>query len=206
MSDFQGTIRELKMNTEDIQLDAEDIILMLIEANERLLRKDTLNGITRLEKIIFLLERETTFEGVGQFFPFEAYNYGPFSKEVYEAVEFLKGCELLDVSEKIYVSPYASADEDKLLSEISDEGADNSKGLATEICFALTDNGRKVAKIMRDAVARKKQSDIEDIDRIIRKYGTLPLNHLIRYVYRQYPEMTSKSIHPEAAKINQSGD
>ncbi|MFW6170518.1 MAG: hypothetical protein ACODAD_08510, partial [Planctomycetota bacterium] len=169
------------MNAEEIQLDREDVILLLMEANERLLRKPTLNGITRLEKLVFLLEKESSFEGVGSFFPFEPNKFGPFSKEVYEAVEFLEGCELVEVREKTYVSPYAASDEDKLLSEISD---DDSGGLTTETRFALTENGRKVARKMREAVARKKQSDVEEVDRIIRKYGTRPLNHLIRYVYR----------------------
>ncbi len=187
------------MTIEEIQLDREDIILLLMEANERLLKKNTLNGITRLEKIIFLLENETSFEGIGRFYPFEPHNFGPFSKEVYEAVEFLEGCELIDVREKTYTSPYTVSDEEKLLSEISDEAGDAS---ATEKCFALTANGQKVARIMHDAVAKKKPADVLDIDKIIRKYGTLPLNHLIRYVYHQYPAMTSKSIHPEAAKVN----
>ena len=191
------------MATEEIQLDREDVVLLLMEANERLLRKRTLNGITRLVKLIFLLERESSFEGIGSFFPFEAHNFGPFSKEVYEAVEFLESCDLIEVDEKTYVSPYAASDEDKLMSEISDEEG----GIyATEKRYTLTENGRKVAQIMRDAVARKRPSDVEEVDEVVRRYGTRPLNHLIRYVYHQYPEMTSKSIHPEAAKVNHGSD
>jgi len=189
------------MQTEDIQLDREDVVLLLMEANERLLRKGTLNGITRLEKLLFLLEHESSFEGIGEFFVFEPHNFGPFSKEVYEAVEFLYGAELIDISEKTYALPYAVSGEMRLLDEISDEESGNQ---ATEMVFALTDNGRTVAQKIREAVGRKKPSDVEEVDRIIRMYGTRPLNHLIRYVYRQYPEMTEKSIHPEARRL-QSG-
>ena len=191
------------MTTEEIQLDREDIILLLMEANERILKKSTLNGITRLEKLIFLLDRETSFEGIARFFPFEPHNFGPFSKEVYEAVEFLEGCELIDVRERTYTSPYTASDDDKLLSQISDEAGDAP---ATEKCFALTANGQKVARIMHDGLAGKRQADVDEVDGIIRKYGTRPLNHLIRYVYHQYPAMTSKSIHPEAAKVNYGSD
>lgn len=186
------------MPLEDIQLDREDIILLILEANERLLRKNSLNGITRLEKLLFLLERESSFEGIGTFFAFEPHNFGPFSKEVYEAVEFLQGCELIDISERSFPSPYARADEDRLTAEISDE---ESESTVTEMRFSLTNDGRKVAKIMRDSVARKRPSDVEDVDALVRKYGTRPLNHLIRYVYHQYPDMTSKSVHPEAADV-----
>lgn len=191
------------MATEEIQLDREDIILLLLEANERLLKKSVLNGITRLEKLIFLLEQETSFEGIGCFFPFEPHNFGPFSKEVYEAVEFLEGCELIDVYERTYTSPYSASDEDKLLSEISDETRDAP---ATEKYFTLTANGQKVARIIHEALAGKRQADVDEVDRIVRKYGTRPLNHLIRYVYHQYPAMTSKSIHPEAARVNCGSD
>lgn len=194
------------METEPIQLDREDVVLLILEANERLLRKSVLNGITRLEKLLFLLERETDFEGVGDFFIFEPHNFGPFAKEVYAAIEFLSACELIEVREKSYASPYSNADEMKLLSEISENdfsAAPSEPAIqVTEKQFALTDNGRKVAKIMRDAVCRRRPSDIDQLDSLVRKYGTWPLNHLIRYVYRQHPDMTTKSIHPEAARIS----
>jgi len=189
------------MDTESIQLDPEDIILLLVEANERLLGKVWLSGITRLEKMLFLLEQETKFEGIGDFFRFEPHNFGPFSREVYEAVEFLSSCELIDIREKAYPSLYASSDEAKLLSEISEVDVlenDIAESQVTEKQFSLTENGRKVAQIMRDAIIRRRPSDVKELDGIVRRYGTWPLNQLIRYVYRQYPDMIVKSIHPEA--------
>jgi hypothetical protein len=171
---------------------------MILEANERIFGQSVFRGVTRLEKLIFLLEEETSFEGVGEFFPFEAHNFGPFSKEVYAAVEFLEGIDLIEVSERTYASPKAVSEEEKLAFEISD---DEQGSLATEKLFALTENGRKVAKIMRESVARKKKSDVEELEGIVRKYGSRPLNHLIRYVYRQYPALTTNSIHPEAARL-----
>jgi hypothetical protein len=187
------------METAEIQLDREDIVLLMLESNERVLGKSALNGITRLEKLLYLLERETDFEGIGEFFVFEPHNFGPFAKDVYAAVEFLSACELVEVRDKSYISPYSSADEAKLLSEISENEVRSAQ--VTEKQFSLTDNGRKVAKIIRDAVHQRRPTDIQQLDSIVLKYGTWPLNHLIRYVYRQYPEMTSKSIHPEAANL-----
>jgi uncharacterized protein YwgA len=191
-------------DTEQIQLDREDVILLILEANERVVGRHKLSGITRLEKLIFLLERETEFEFIGEFFVFEAHNFGPFSKEVYEAVEFLSSCDLIEVQEKTYSSLYSNSDEAKLLSEISESEAPEDQTASsgvTEKLFSLTENGRKVAKIMRESVARRRPSDVEQLDDIVRKYGTRPLNQLIRYVYRQHPEMTGKSIHPEARKL-----
>ncbi len=185
----------------NIQLDAEDVVLLVLEANERLLRKSSLDGITRLEKLIFLLENETDFEGLGTFFLFEPHNFGPFSKGVYSAVEFLEGCDLIEVREKSYPSLYATSDEVKLMSELLDGNVPSfalTESQITERQFLLTDNGRTVATKIRGAVLHRRPADIKGLDLVIKKYGHLPLNHLIRYVYRQYPAMTVKSIHPEA--------
>ncbi len=184
----------------DIDLDSEDFILLLLEANERLLGKDAVSGITRLEKLLFLLKNETDFEGIARFFVFEPHNFGPFSKEVYEAVDFLEGCELIQVREKIYTSLYARSNEAKLSTEISDEDENIQ---ATEKVFSLTENGRIVARKLREAIAAKRPQDIKALDGIVLRYAGWPLNQLIRYVYRKYPEMTVKSVHPEAKRLLQ---
>lgn len=183
----------------DVQLDGEDVILMLVEANERLHGRKYLSGITRLEKLVYLLEKETRFEAVGRFFPFFAHNFGPFSKEVLEAVDFLEGCTLLEVREKAYGTLYAAADEDELSTEITDDAEGQVEVKERE--FRLTDNGRIVAQKMRQAVAARRPTDVKELDELVLKYGAWPLRQIIRYVYRQYPEMTVKSIHPEAQRM-----
>src|SRR5439155_7786114 len=77
----------------EMQIDREDVILLLLDANERLLGKKTIGGITRLQKLLFLLEKETNFEGIVEFFPFEPYNFGPLSKKVAQVAELLQGCD-----------------------------------------------------------------------------------------------------------------
>jgi uncharacterized protein len=188
-----------------VQLDREDVVLLIFEANERLFRKETFNGVTRLEKVLFLLLKETSFEGIGDFYQFTAHNFGPFSKEVYEAVDFLSSCGLISVREKSYPSYYAGAGEASLRNEIdaSSEADEDQPVMATEKLFSLTDDGRKVAGIMREAVTRRRPQDIAELDRIMVRYANLPLNQLIRYVYGRYPKMTENSIHPEAQRVHQ---
>lgn len=183
------------------QVDAEDVILLILEANERKLNKSIFRGITRLEKLIFLLERETDFSGVGDLFAFRAYNYGPFSKEVYSAIDFLSGYELIEVTEIPHYSASTGAEEAILNREISgnDYNNDADSSQVKEKAFALTSNGRRLANALRSGLASERQRDPHCIDQILTKYGTMPLNLLIKYVYKQYPEMTTKSIHPEAA-------
>jgi len=196
------------MNKEEfleIQLDPEDIILLLLEANETLLGKHAVGGVTRLEKLLFLLQRETNIEKMDSFYEFTAHNYGPFSKEVYEALDFLEGFELIQVKERVHSSYYTNVGEILLLQAISEEEFSetttiNSEGV-TEKLFLLTESGHKVAKKLRQTIEKRRPKDIEELNGIIRRYGKLPLNQLIRYVYHKYPEMTVKSIHPEANKV-----
>jgi len=190
----------------EIQLDPEDIILLLLEANEKLLGKYALGGVTRLEKLLFLLQKESDFEKIGSFYEFTAHNFGPFSKEVYEALDFLEGFELIQVKECVHSSYYANVGEALLLQEVSEGEVDevttgNAIG-ATEKLFTLTEDGRKVAQKLRQTIEGRRPKDIEELNGIIRRYGKLPLNQLIRYVYRQYPEMTVKSVHPEANRLS----
>lgn len=196
------------MNKEEsieIQLDPEDIILLLLEANETLLGKHAVGGVTRLEKLLFLLQRETNIEKMDSFYEFTAHNYGPFSKEVYEALDFLEGFELIQVKERVHSSYYTNVGEFLLLQAISEEEVSetttiNSEGV-TEKLFLLTESGHKVAKKLRQTIEKRRPKDIEELNGIIRRYGKLPLNQLIRYVYHKYPEMTVKSIHPEANRL-----
>ena len=193
----------------EIQLDPEDIILLILQANRELLGKDALAGITRLEKLLFLLQNETDFEGIGTFFEFSAHNFGPFSKEVYEATEFLEGCELIVIRERTYPSYYANVGEEQLLEEISEDNSEvdpqhteeTATPSATERLFLLTDAGTTVAQKVRGAIMARRPQDIQQLNSIVIRYGTLPLNQLIRYVYRRYPAMTVKSIHPEARRL-----
>ena len=197
--DPSGTI-----DVASIHLDREDVVLLVLKANEELFQRESFNGITRLEKILFLIEKETDFEGIADFFVFKAHNFGPFSKEVYEAVDFLASCDLITIREKSYVSYYAGMGEASLREEIdasSDDGGSDNVIEATEKVFSLTPQGRKVADIMHAAVRRRRPKDIAELERILVRFVNLPLNQLIRYVYTRYPAMTVKSIHPEAKRI-----
>lgn len=191
---------------EGFQLDREDIVLLLVEANERLFGRSTFGGITRLEKLIFLLQKETDFRKVGDLYEFTPHNFGPFSKEVYEAIDFLESCDLIETRERAYSSYYANKEESQLLEELDEgdpsESIAGSDAGAVEKMFSLTKNGREVARKLRQVIASRYPKSTEQIDSLILRHGNLPLNQLIRYVYRRYPETTTKSIHPEAGRMS----
>jgi len=186
------------MNT--YELDREDVILLLLDTSVRLLGSPTFKGITRLEKLVFLLTKEGGNDVAG-LFHFTPYKFGPFSKDVYECTEFLRGLGLLDVSERSIESYYATAEEEELFREISDSDESAAVG-AREKIFQLTENGNKVATRLRQIWSSERPQDLSKIEEIVTRYAGLPLNQIIRHVYGRYPAMATKSIHPEARKLS----
>lgn len=172
----------------EVQLDPEDVIILLLEANERILGKKTLRGITRLEKLVFLLSQETTFTGIASLFVFRPYLFGPHSEEVASAISFLEGMGLVDVSTNSFT--LQTQTDEEFLSSVEEE--------KREYIYKLTDQGRRVAAYWRNALP---ESDKIAIDKIVRRYGTMALTQLIRYVYSRYPDSAVKSIHPEARRL-----
>jgi hypothetical protein len=161
---------------------AEDLVLLLIAAHGPDGQTGRLNGITRLEKLLFLADMETKVStSVDLPFAFRAYDYGPYSKAVYEGVDLLEQAGLLR-EERVLEG--ASLDE---LEEDFAAGTDIREGV--ERRFVLTDAGEEVAALLK--VRNPRES--EDLAQIKQQYGGLPLRTLIRYVYRKYPDYAKAS-------------
>jgi uncharacterized protein len=164
-------------------LDSTDLVLLLLAAptaNERL--QDAMPGITRLEKLLYLVDRETE-EGkkVGERFSFKPYDFGPFSKDVYEAVRVLEAAGLL--REELV---YSGRDVDSVEARLA--GLDEEPE-GTERRFFLTPDGKVVADLLSERAPKL----IEELTRIKDRYGRLPLRNLIHYVYTRYPGSAQRS-------------
>src|SRR5260370_26301053 len=107
------------MNSE---IDREDVLLLIFESYERLFQKASFNGVTRLEKLVFLLGAEGNFKDIDSLFAFRAYKFGPYSKAVYEAADFLELVDLVRVEVKPYYSYFLSQEEKELQRDIGTEG------------------------------------------------------------------------------------
>jgi|ERR1700728_1171560 len=187
------------MNSE---IDREDVLLLIFESYERLFQKASFNGVTRLEKLVFLLGAEGNLKDIDTLFAFRAYKFGPYSKSVYEAADFLQSVDLVRVETKPYYSYFLAEEEKELQRDIETEG-DGEEQIPSghERLFTLTDNGKAVADKLRLAWETEHPEYLRKIDEIVSRYGSLPLNQIIRYVYRRFPKMAEKSIHPEAQNL-----
>ncbi len=144
-----------------------------------------MDGITRLEKLLFLLEQETPLgDQLSEKPDFESHNFGPFSSKIYQAVDTLAAAGLLEDSAGIASSTEDAWEAENLI------GTNVSDPYATRN-FSLTEKGRRYYK----ALIKELPSDTEVIlEQFKERFGTLPLRQLIRYVYQRYPSYTDKSL------------
>ena len=167
---------------ETTSLIAPDLVLLLLAApGPTAAPAGRIDGITRLEKLLFLVHKETDVpEAVQDPFQFQPYNYGPYSKGVYEAVELLEEARLLR-EERVL--------EGNTLDEMEEAFAIASEREGVERRFFLTEQGSAVAGLL----ARQHPDVFGKLAEVKQKYSSMPLRQLIRYVYSRYPDSAVQS-------------
>lgn len=175
--------REVLLTDTKEPLVGEDLVLLLLRAQgQGAASRDRVNGITRLEKLLFLADQESELpRAVEGPIVFKPYNYGPYSKQVYEAVEVLEEAGL--VREERYI-------DGRSLDVMEELSADAAEIEGLERRFFLTDDGRDVA----DLLAGQHPEYAKLLSDIKQRYGDLPLRRLIQYVYSRYPKYAEESL------------
>ena len=180
--------------------DKIDLVLLMLAAPDSRGRVSPLNGITRLQKLLYLAEMESGLDlsklDDEDRFQFRAYRYGPFSKGVYEAIDFLANADLLTVT-KGQQEDVFGREEGIPITEELDPDTDHDELLDPaaappyeEQTFNLTEDGKIVAERLQEKLSGE---DWERLKSIKRKYADRSLTSLLAYVYRTYPESASES-------------
>lgn len=167
-------------------IEIDDLIVLLLGAPAKDRHfQDRLDGITRLEKLIFLLEHEELLGALpAESGDFEAHHFGPFSSKVYSAVETLAAAGLL---EQQVVAAGSSEDTWEASHLI---GTDPTTSYS-ERRFRLTDRGRRYYQALLKELpveTAKRLGEFKD------RFASIPLRQLVRYVYQNYEGYTDKSI------------
>lgn len=173
-------------------IEIDDAIVLLLGTPVQGISQGEIQGITRLEKLVFLLEREANTENwLEQTAEFVAYNFGPFSQKVYQAVDMLSAAQIIEDS-------YSPALDDVDTWEQRDHiGFDSGAAGRTQIQdpyttrdFRLTPRGWRYF----EALSKELTPDsLEEISSFKKRFAFLPLRQLVRYVYLRYDSYTTKS-------------
>ncbi len=184
------------------KLTSKKLLLLLIyspgmsdEINE------PIKGRTRIVKMMFLFDQEikkkflkdSDIEEI-EMPEFYAWDYGPFSKQVYDDIEFFINNGFIE--NKILKGEIDEAEEDEFLNWAEEFMFDNEKDLLLasyqEEEFKLTNQGLGFVdrtKLYADLTENQK-SILKAFKASINKAS---LHAILRYVYLKYPEYTSKS-------------
>jgi len=166
-------------------IETDDAIVLLLGAPGGAEPPGRLEGITRLEKLIFLLERETPArDWMTAKTDFRSYRFGPFSSKVYQAVDSLAAADIVRDSAK---KSDDNADRWESVSALMEEG---DLDPYTTRDFVLTDRGKDYyAALLRELPPNAEQV----LNEFKKRFASLPLRQLVRYVYERYPQFTDKS-------------
>ncbi len=177
----------------------KDVLLLLLyspgrseEVNEPII------GRTRLVKTLFLFLKEClphfkrgTRISEENFYEFFAWDYGPFSKQIYDDIVFftLRGFIDADVSEA-EVLPEAAAEWGEWMRMSSPEEDDSSLAEYDEQVFRLSEKGLKFAEGLYGSLTSDQKTTLETFKA---RLNGMPLKAILRYVYETYPDFTTRS-------------
>ena len=167
-------------------LETDDAIILLLGAPGATERdRGRIEGITRLEKLLFLLEMETEATSwLKEKADFSADNFGPFSSKAYQEIETLTSYGLITDSATLSESAEDSWESEHIIGETPAEP------YATRN-FALTEKGERYYRKLLEMLPPEAEAVVSELKR---RFGSIPLRRLIRYVYQRYPAFTVNSI------------
>lgn len=176
-----------------------DILLLLLyspgirdEPNEPIV------GRTRLVKMLFLFREEVLPEfrrgteiNEDNFYEFFAWSYGPFSRQVYDDLQFFTLRGFIQTSETTEDTlPESLAEWDLWLSGSSGSGDEESVVDYKEEQFSLTPKG---VSFTGDLFAQLTSAQKTTLRTFKKQMLKTPLRSILRYVYETYPDKTDKS-------------
>lgn len=180
-----------------------DILLLLLYMNNCA----PIRGRTRLQKMMFVFQEEIMkqygfnkkleLKRQENLFDYRAHRFGPFSKDVFELMEFFVNIQMVDVK---FDSDYEELldsmdDEDVLVNDIEDDPDLEDNEIYPE---GKGDPIYKLTKIGKGYVEEKLLQYLDEkqkaaLEKLKESFNSYSLNQILKYVYTKYPKMTEES-------------
>jgi len=166
-----------------------DVVLALLYAPGTSGRiAEPVRGITRLQKLLFLLWKEGKFyEDIPNLYNFQAYDFGPCVDDLYDDLDFGEDIELIAVEEVPSGNEFEDGDEEAFLRDFGFRLVNRSMRRD----FMLTEQGKEAARQIYESLAKERRERLEQVKR---RFNSMPFFDLLRYVYRKYPAFAKKSV------------
>jgi hypothetical protein len=177
----------------------KDVLLLLLYSPGRTdSPNEPIDGRTRLTKMLFLFKEEAfkafrtgtniDEESFYQFFP---WNFGPFSRDVYDDLTFFELRGFIEKGESEEETlPEAAAEWDRWLNLSRSDSGEESYSEYDEQEFKLTPKGEAFARSLYDTLGVEQKRLLKTFKA---KLSKTPLKAILQYVYSNYPDQTTKS-------------
>lgn len=173
-----------------------DYLLLLLYIND----KEPIKGSVRLMKMMFLFNEQIApalkKKGLdSEKLPdFIAYNYGPFSKDLYEQVVFFAGIgfmQIHDLNETEEMSGVDNIVEKEFVDECyEDEEETKSENSFRE--YSITDTGSGFVE--EELLKKITLPQLKLLEQYKKKITGMTLKQLLHYVYTRYPKYAEQSL------------
>lgn len=186
------------MGTGRFAIDAPSDLVLLLLKSSRDEGYGPISGTTRLQKLLFLLSQSDEYADLarkGDVPPlaFRPYRMGPFTPDVYDAVDLLAEFEppLIEVAQGGRVDREGDLELDLYVDEWDlDRAQPPVSSVPRPTTYQLTREGKQVA----DALWTSAPVELRhEISHVMRDFGHLDLRSLLRLVYARYPRYTTRS-------------
>lgn len=173
-----------------------DYLLLLLYINN----KEPIKGSVRLMKMMFLFNEQIApalkRKGLdSEKLPeFMAYNYGPFSKDLYEQVDLFTGIgfmQVRDLNETEEMSGVDNIIEKEFVDECyEDDEETKSENSYREYCITDIGSGFVESELLEKLTS----SQLELLQQYKKKITEMTMKQLLHYVYTRYPQYAEKSL------------
>jgi len=179
-----------------MKLSKQQLLLMLLGIDGPVVSNKGIGGITRLQKLLFLLWKEAGIQEVENGFEFKPYKAGPYSRKLYDELELLENLGYVQGEAQGEATEAEAAELEELsFEQLMGDGAHPFQDVPTreeattadsfeERRFTLTPKGMKVAQ---DLLGKSESKPFVDgIRKIKSKFANYSLQDLLYHVYTKY--------------------
>jgi len=174
---------------------ALDVLMLLLYAKGQSGENgEPIEGITRLDKIMYLLSQSNEFSKiVNKGYNFQADNFGPFAPELFDDIQALKQEGIIvGASERKTTNKIETVDEESVEKIFEDET--DMKVSWKKYCvetYKLTDLGMRIASQIYNNLTDSQKTELITIKK---RFGQMSLKNLLYFVYSTAPSnMLEKS-------------
>ncbi|WP_308149414.1 hypothetical protein [Spiroplasma sp. AdecLV25b] len=174
------------------KLKGADYLLLLLYLDN----KKPIKSLTRLVKMMFLFNKEVVHNikdnvKLNLLPEFIVYNFGPFSRDVYEQVELFRSLKFIEVASNSRVEEMGAFDNFELAASCDDDKEFEVDPLYIMYEYRIAQNG---INYVEQKILPLESNVIDLLTRFKQKITTLTIKQILYYVYNKYPNYINKSL------------